>query len=216
MDDDGYPHCEALGVLEAALKPGVACASSVVLREDKPTHFVFPVAVLDRLGLPIIFGAPRKIERLDDLRKKAADGTYPFAYLFNGALVSVDAVRKIGNVDSEFFLFGDEVDYFFRLRKAGKAVSVLGAVHFHPNVSLRPLIDAKLYYYLKNTVILNKKYFNHVPVRNVLAVAAALGRTARRNGLLAAMSCLSGPKSPVFYRAILRGLRGRIGKDFAC
>jgi rhamnopyranosyl-N-acetylglucosaminyl-diphospho-decaprenol beta-1,3/1,4-galactofuranosyltransferase len=214
MDDDGYPHEEALATLELAMKPEVACASSVVLREDMPTRFVFPFALLNRRGFPVIFGAPRKLVSLDDLRKTAADGTYPFAYLFNGALIKLEAVRKIGNVNKEFYLSGEEVDYFFRLRSAGKVVSVLKAVQFHPDVSQRPFTEAKFYYYLKNTLVLNALHFNLVPIRNLLTVIAVLGRTAKRNGLLALMSYLSGPRAPIFYLAILRGLRGKIGKDF--
>jgi|SRR5579871_1276415 len=214
MDDDGYAHEEALATLEAAMKPEVACASSVVLREDMPTHFVFPFALLDRLGFPVICGMPRKLVTLDELRKTAVDGTYPFAYLFNGALINLEAVQKIGNVNREFYLSGEEVDYFFRLRSAGEVISILKAVQFHPDVSQRPFTHAKFYYYLRNTIVLNAWYFNFVPIRNLLAVIAVLGRTAKRNGLLAAMSYLSGPGAPIFYLAILRGLRGKIGKDF--
>ena len=157
MDDDGYPHTEALATLEVAMKPEVACASSVVLREDMPTHFVFPFALLDARGFPVIFGAPRKLVTLDELRKTAANGTYPFAYLFNGALINLEAVRKIGNVNKEFYLSGDEVDYLFRLRTAGQVISVLKAVQFHPDISQRPFTEAKFYYYLKNTIILDRK-----------------------------------------------------------
>jgi rhamnopyranosyl-N-acetylglucosaminyl-diphospho-decaprenol beta-1,3/1,4-galactofuranosyltransferase len=214
MDDDGYAHEEALATLEVAMKPEVACASSVVVREDMPTHFVFPFALLDKLGFPIIFGVPRKLVSLDELRKTAVDGTYPFAYLFNGALISLEAVRKIGNVNREFYLSGEEVDYLFRLRSAGKVISVLKALQFHPDVSQRPFTHAKFYYYLKNTLVLNAQYFNLAPIRNLLAVIGVLGRTAKRNGLLVAMSYLSGPRAPIFYLAILRGLRGKIGKDF--
>ena len=214
MDDDGYPHEEALATLEVAMKPEVACASSVILREDMPTHFVFPFALLDRRGFPVIFGGPRKLITLDELSKTAADGSYPFAYLFNGALISLEAVRKIGNVNKEFYLSGEEVDYLFRLRSAGRVISVLKAVQFHPDVSQRPITDAKFYYYLKNTIVLNALYFNSTSIRNLLAVIAVLGRTAKRNGMLAVVSYLCGSRSPIFYLAILRGLRGKIGKDF--
>jgi rhamnopyranosyl-N-acetylglucosaminyl-diphospho-decaprenol beta-1,3/1,4-galactofuranosyltransferase len=214
MDDDGYPHEEALATLEVVMKPEVACASSVVLREDMPTHFVFPFALLDRRGLPVIFGSPRKLATLAELRKMTDNGTYPFAYLFNGALISLDAVQKIGNVNREFYLSGEEVDYLFRLRSTGRVISVLKAVQFHPDVSQRPFTDAKFYYYLKNTLVLNARYFNLIPIRNLLAVIAVLGRTAQRNGLLTVMSYLSGPRAPIFYLAILRGLQGKIGKDF--
>jgi rhamnopyranosyl-N-acetylglucosaminyl-diphospho-decaprenol beta-1,3/1,4-galactofuranosyltransferase len=120
----------------------------------------------------------------------------------------------VGNVNRDFFIFGDEVDYFFRLRRAGKVFSVLDAVHFHPDVSQRPYTPAKVYYYIKNTLVLNARYFNMVWLRHGLAVAAVLARTASRNGLGAALSYVLGRKSPAFYTAIVRGLQGKVGKDF--
>ena len=214
MDDDGFPDPSALGALEAALTPGVACASSVVLREDQSTHFVFPFPVLDDAGLPVIFGRPRKLGTLVELRTVAPGGTYPFAHLFNGALVSVAAARQVGNVNRDFFIFGDEVDYFFRLRKAGKVISVMDASHFHPDVSQRPYTPAKVYYYVKNTLVLNARYFNAVWLRHFTTILAVLGRTASRNGVLTALSFLAGAKAPAFYLAIFRGLQGKVGKDF--
>lgn len=196
------------------MTPDVACASSVVLQEERPTHLVFPMPLLDKSDLPLIFGAPRKVDTLAELRTHARSSVYPFAHLFNGALVSVAAARKIGNVNQDFFVFGDEVDYFFRLRAAGRVISVLDAAQMHPNVSRRPYTRTKVYYYIKNTLILNGRYFNAAALRDVLTIAAALGRTAHRNGLGAAFSYLLGANAPVLYRAIARGLRGQIGRDF--
>ena len=214
MDDDGFPDIGALFELESALVPGVACASSVVLCEDRPTHFVFPFPVLDGAGLPIICGWPRKLKTVAELRAVAPGGTYTFAHFFNGALVSVVATQQVGNVNRDFFIFGDEVDYFFRLRKAGKVISVLDAAHFHPDVSQRPYTPAKVYYYVKNTLVLNTRYFNAVWLRHAMAVLVVLGRIACRNGMLAALSFLLGTNAPTFYSAIVRGLQGKVGKDF--
>jgi GT2 family glycosyltransferase len=214
MDDDGFPHEGALAALESAMAPDVACASCVVLQENRPTHFVFPMPILNDSGQPVIFGSPRKIESFEELRRIASEGVYPFAHLFNGALISIQAAHKIGNVNKDYFLSGEEVDYFCRLRLAGKVVSVLDAAQFHPDVSQRPFTPVKFYYYLKNTLILNALYFTTAPLRNLLAVAAVLARTAKRNGLMTALGYVFGSHSPVFYKAIARGLRGQIGKDF--
>lgn len=214
MDDDGFPDAGALAALETELVPGVVCASSVVVQEDAPSHFVFPFPVLDAAGLPVIWGQPRKLATLAELRTVAPDGTYPFAHFFNGALLSVAAARQVGNVNRDFFIFGDEVDYFFRLLKAGKVISVLDARHYHPDVSRRPYSPAKVYYYVKNTLVLNARYFNAVWLRHMLTIAAVLGRTASRNGVGSVLSLVLGRNAPVFYSAIARGLQGKIGKDF--
>ena len=214
MDDDGYPHDQALGLLEQALATGVACVSSVVLREDDRDRFVFPFPLLDKAGDPVLIAARRKVAGLAELRRVAGGPSYPYAHLFNGALVSLDAVRAIGNVDDRFFLMGDEVDFFMRMRRFGPVKSLLDAWHLHPDVSRRPLNEAKFYYYVKNTIILNNRYFDHNRLRGAMAVAAALGRTARRNSFGEALSYVIGKRAPLLWKAIARGRAGKVGKDF--
>lgn len=213
MDDDGYPASMALGELERALTPERAAVSSVVLCEDAPERFVFPFPVLGPRGLPVLLGRPRKLPTLAALAERAPEGTYPFAHFFNGALIATRAVRQVGNVEPAFFIFGDEVDYFFRLRTAGAVVSVLAAHHLHPDVSDRPYTPAKVYYYVKNTLILNRRYLDLAPLRDLLTLAAVLVRTARRNGLAEALSYVVGPRAPALARAVLRGWQGRVGRD---
>ena len=214
MDDDGFPDVGALLALESAIVPGVACAASVVLREDQPMHFVFPFPVLDDAGLPVIMGTTRKLYTLSDLRATAGGGTYPFAHLFNGSLVTLAAVREAGNVNQDYFIYGEEVDYFFRLRRVGLVLSVLNAAHYHPDVTRRPFSPTKVYYYIKNSIVLNSLYFNAVWVRHAMLLASVLVRLASRNGLGFVVSLLAGRQAPTFYKAITRGLRGKVGKDF--
>ena len=214
MDDDGYPNPTALEHLTDAWRDDIACISSVVLREDDPSRFVFPFPALDREGYPAVFAWPRKITKLEDLRRRAPEGTYPFAHLFNGALVAVSAIRKIGNVETGYFIFGDELDYLMRLRQVGALLSHVDAHHHHPDVAGRPLSDMKLYYYIRNTIILNKRYFNKPRLRNLLTVGVALARMAARNGFKTGLSFAVGRQSAVVRKAVQRGLRGQIGNDF--
>jgi GT2 family glycosyltransferase len=213
MDDDGYPAPQALGHLEEKLGPGVSCVSSVVLRENDPDRFVFPFPALDREGLPVLFARKRKIHTLTELRQVADGDTYPFAHLFNGALVSTATAREIGNVDPSFFLMGDEVDYFMRMRRTGAVLSDLRAHHLHPDVGSRPLDRAKFYYFIKNTIILNRRYFNRPALRNVMTVGVALARTAQRNSVREALSYVVGKRAPLLWKAVSRGLKGKIGND---
>jgi rhamnopyranosyl-N-acetylglucosaminyl-diphospho-decaprenol beta-1,3/1,4-galactofuranosyltransferase len=214
MDDDGFPDSGALARLEAALHGERVCAASIVVCEDDHERFVFPFPKLNRNRLPVVFGLPRKVHRRAGLEALAIGGVYPFAHLFNGALISVSAIRRIGNVEPGFFMFGDEVDFFCRLRRLGEVVSVLDALHYHPDVSMRPYSPAKVYYYVKNSLIIHKRYFDQVWLRNVLAVAVVLLRVARRNGPMTSLSYLVGRNAGAFRQAISRGLAGKIGKDF--
>lgn len=214
MDDDGFAAPDALDTLEKLLKPDTVCVSSVVVKEDDREAFVFPFPILDRDGLPVLFRYPRKLAYVADLVPHLSGGMYPFVHLFNGALIRLDAVREIGNINQDFFMFGDEVDYFFRLRSVGHVISTVNARHMHPDVTRRPYTAIKVYYYVKNSIILNQKYFNRPWLRHILVIIAVLVRTARRNGVRSMFSLLGGGQSFVFYRAIYRGLCGRIGKDF--
>jgi len=213
MDDDGYPDARALEVLERSFSAGTACLSSIVIDEQDHDLLVFPLPVLDRHGHPVLFGTRRKIRRVSDLSKGRA-AIYPFAHLFNGALVSLETVRRIGNVDDRFFLMGDEIDYLMRMRGDGLVASHLEALHYHPNVASRPWSDVKVYYYLKNTIILNKRYFSAPLVRDAAALVAAVSRVARRNSLGEGLSYVIGGKAPILWRAIARGLRGELAKDY--
>jgi len=215
MDDDGFPDAEALRHLEAGIEDGtVACAASIVLQEDDRGRFVFPFPVLGKDGLPVLFRWPRKVATLRQLSALSLDGRYPFAHLFNGALVSVAAIRAIGNVERDYFIFGEEVDYFFRLREVGTVLSILNARHYHPDVGRRPYTPIKVYYYVKNTLILNRRYMDNVVLRDVLTILAVVGRTFRRNGLWTALSYVLGGQSNTLYRAIQGGLTSRLGRDF--
>jgi GT2 family glycosyltransferase len=214
MDDDGYPEQEALNSLEQSLEPSFACVSSVVLCEDDHPTLVFPFPVLNKKGFPVLFARKRKINTLSQVAAVAKNGVYPFAHFFNGALISIEAIRNVGNVNRDFFMSGDEVDYFYRLRKYGAVYSVLTAHHYHPDVGNRPITPIKVYYYIKNTLILNELYFNQVYVRNLLSILAVLGRAVARNGLFGALTYIAGKNAPVFYSAIARGMLRRLGKDF--
>lgn len=214
MDDDGFPDKNALEKLVPQLNTDTACVSSIVVRENEPDKFVFPFPALKANQLPVLFSFRRKIPLLEDLHAHAKNGVYDFAHLFNGALISTRAVRSIGNVNTDYFIFGDEVDYFFRLRRYGPVRSILDAIHYHPDVTSRSYTPQKIYYYVKNTLILNRKYFDQVVLRNIAAVVIALWRTARRDSFGVALFYLVGGKNRILYRAILRGLTGVPSKDY--
>jgi rhamnopyranosyl-N-acetylglucosaminyl-diphospho-decaprenol beta-1,3/1,4-galactofuranosyltransferase len=214
MDDDGYPDTKALEVLQPNLVEGVACVSSVVLREDRPTDFVFPFPVLNKPLSLVTFASSRKIPTLSELRAHAPEGVYPFAHLFNGALISLNAIKQIGNVDREYYIYGDEVDYFYRLLRFGKILSVLDAYHFHPDVSKRPFNPSKVYYYVRNSIVLNARYFKRPWFRFGLLMILLLYRMFLRNGPGFVLSMLGGGHSRLYYRAVVHGLQGRMGKVF--
>ncbi len=214
MDDDGYPDVNALKILENSLSHGVSAVSSIVLNENDNNKFVFPFPILDKDNFPILFSFRRKVRRLDELKRISSGGSYPFAHFFNGALIPISSVNSIGTIDDRYFIVGEEVDYFNRLSSIGDVRSILSALHYHPDVSKRQWSRLKFFYFIKNTIILNHKIYNSPYVRDFLTVFIALTRVFLRNGPISFLSYVAGLNSHIFYGAIIKGLRGRIEKDF--
>jgi GT2 family glycosyltransferase len=208
MDDDGYPDHKALELLVARMNGETACVSSVVVKENKPEEFVFGIPVLNKLGNPVLLSTKRKFNSLSELPKGMMD--YPFAHLFNGALINLSLVGKIGNINKDYFLYGDEVDYFCRMRKVGKVYTLLSALHYHPDVSLRRIDKTRVYYFIRNTFILNKKYFDHQWSRNFFTVAVALARIYKRDGLSTSVSYVFGRNR----KYITDGIRDGVNQHF--
>ena len=214
MDDDGFPHKDALSHLEKEMQPNIVCASSIVLQENQTDRFVFDMPKLNQSKLPKIFSLPRKYSSINKLEEHCQDGVYEFAHLFNGALISIDAVRRIGNINTEYYIYGDEVDFFYRMREVGAVISVLSARHFHPDITNRPYNEMKIYYYIKNTLILYRKYLPWPHFYQFLGIGLILFRIAKKNSLKTSISLVFGSLAPIFYKAIYRGLRGRVAKDY--
>jgi rhamnopyranosyl-N-acetylglucosaminyl-diphospho-decaprenol beta-1,3/1,4-galactofuranosyltransferase len=214
MDDDGFPDSVALANLLEAYEPSVACISSIVVKEDDPGSFVFPFPVLNKEQLPLIFGAPRRILKVEHLRKLCAENSYPFAHLFNGALISVSSIRKIGNINKDFFIYGEEVDYFYRLRRVGEVKSLIIARHFHPDVSSRKYSLVKVYFYIKNSLIVNRLHKKNFLVHHFLSVGIIFKRIIIVNGWKFFFQLLFGKNRRVLFFALIRGLKMQIGKDY--
>lgn len=212
MDDDGFPSKDALKLLLERMTEKCVCLSSVVVNENDGSKFVFGMPRLNKKGNPVIFKFKRKHQRVTDIYP--AMTTYPFTHLFNGALISLEKVRHIGNVDTRYFMYGDELDYFYRMREIGDVLSVLAARHNHPDVSKRIIEKKRVYYYIRNTIILNNKYSDNSQIRNILTMGVALFRIMRRNGVLNCMTYILGRNAKYFYNAVKDGYCKNFSKRF--
>lgn len=211
MDDDGYPDINALKNLKENLHSTDSCISSCVLKEDSKTEFVFPVPKLNTFHNPILFAFKRKYLNIDEI-KRAGITDYNFAHLFNGSLILSESIKTIGNVNKDYFIMGDEVDYFYRLRKVGNVRTIFKAMHFHPDVSKRKYSDIKIYYLIKNTIINHNKYFDQKILRNISMIIILLLRVFKRNGKLYLFKLIFNKKL-LLLKATYLGFRGKLGTD---
>jgi len=212
MDDDGFPDKNALFSLLKNFKPQYSCLSSTVVQENNIKKFVFPMSLLLKNGEPRFLSFKRKEKYLDKIFIDKE--TYNYAHLFNGALIDKIAIKKIGNVNLNYFISGDELDYYYRLKSVGQVKTLKSALHYHPNVENRKFSEIWIYYYLKNTLIINKKYRNLVFLRNFATILRLLERVMTKNGLIFFFKFLFSKKIFIFFKAIKRGIEGKLEKDF--
>lgn len=212
MDDDGYPDKDSLTKLLENFNNDYACISSLVVSEDNPNRLVFSMPIMKNILSLLVFNI-YKTKNINFLRKYSKNKIYEFAHLFNGSLIKINTIRKIGNVEKNYFMYGDEVDYFYRLKKVGKVVTFLESFHFHPNVDKRKCSKFWIYYNLKNSIIINKKYRNFFIIRSFLTIILCLYRVTSRNGVLELINILVFNKYK-FYAAIINGFKNKIGNDF--
>ncbi len=208
MDDDGYPEFNSLEKLidAHALKKNLVCVSSVLLNEKNKNQLVFPLPILNKNGEPVIFKNKRKFYFLDELISQGFL-YYPYVQLFNGSLISVETLKNLGNVEKNYFIFGEEVDFFWRMKKFGDVETRLDAYHYHPRVDKRKYTNLKIYYYIKNSIINNYKHLSNVQLRNILSLVVILFRVYKRNSLNESISLLLGSKNKLFYKALFRGYK---------
>lgn len=206
MDDDGFPAHNSLELLCSKINKDISCISSAVIQEDSRNHFVFPLPKLNSKGFPTLWPIKRKHFNLSS-SWLSKNETYNFAHLFNGALISCAAIKKIGNVDMKFYMMGDEVDYFFRLKSVGKVLTLLQSHHFHPAVTSRPYSIDKIFYLIRNTLYLHNKYFDYPLLRNILVVPLIIFRSFRRNGARFIIKLLLN-RDLLIFQAIKDGIKG--------
>ena len=204
MDDDGYPEKNALQNLVIHLNSSNEniAVSSLVVKENKWAELVFPLPRLNRAGFPILFSTNRKFNNVNELNQVQI---YPYIHPFNGALINLFKCKEVGHIDTGYFMYGDETDYYYRLKKKGKVYTVLNALHYHPDVSKRKVEEKKVFYFIRNTIIVNHLYFDRPCLRDFFTVAVVLYRINKQDGLLSVLSYLVGKNRKYFYPAIKDG-----------
>lgn len=143
-DDDGRP--ESTEVLATLMD----CATRHCLDEVSPV--VCNLAEPDKLAFPLRRGIEWRRYRSELFNPKHPVEEQDFlpniASLFNGALISADAMARIGVPDYRLFIRGDEVEYHRRLSRSGlKFGTCLSAAYLHPDGSdeFKPILGGRMH-----------------------------------------------------------------------
>lgn len=135
-DDDGRPADSH--VLEELYR----VAEAHQLHEVSPA--VCNIADPGRLAFPLRQGLVWR-RRMDELEGEFLPG---IASLFNGALISAEAMEIIGVPDYRLFIRGDEVEYHRRLQSSGLAFgTALTTSYLHPDGSdeFKPILGGRMH-----------------------------------------------------------------------
>lgn len=143
-DDDGRPeNTEVLATLmECATRHYLDEVSPVVCNLAEPDKLAFPLrrGIEWRRYRSELFDPKHPVEEQDFLPNIAS--------LFNGALISADAMARIGVPDYRLFIRGDEVEYHRRLSRSGlKFGTCLSAAYLHPDGSdeFKPILGGRMH-----------------------------------------------------------------------
>jgi rhamnopyranosyl-N-acetylglucosaminyl-diphospho-decaprenol beta-1,3/1,4-galactofuranosyltransferase len=127
MDDDGVPEPDCLKVLLGHWDTdgGYDFWGPAVLAEQDPARLCFPIRLPGRATV---------VHRMSEVEAAARDGVIPDVVIpFNGVLVTRELVERIGTPREEFFIWGDDVEYLWRARRAGARTGTVVAARFlHP------------------------------------------------------------------------------------
>ena len=144
MDDDGQPEPDCL----STLLPHVGrydFLGPAVVADDDPRRLCFPIRIP---------GTARVVHDLGDVERAAKDGLLEEVVIpFNGVLLTRDLVSRIGLPREEFFIWGDDVEYLWRARRAGARVATVVPSRF-----LHPATDD-----LGTPMMFGRTTYNHSP-----------------------------------------------------
>lgn len=153
MDDDGYPKADALEILLQHETPHYSLLNCAVINKEDKKSFVWKTGnykMIDEVKDPVI-----------------KDIGHPF----NGTLIHRAIIEKVGTPNHRLFLWGDETEYYYRITKKYDipVYTVVKSIHYHPATAFSYKQDWdfstswKMYYYIRNRLVIHKAKFHIKP-----------------------------------------------------
>lgn len=122
MDDDGYAPDNCLEIIiNEAYKNNLKALNPLVVNKEDNTK--------------LSFGLTKSMKLTEETIQKANKNGLIFyrANPFNGTFLHKDIMEKCGYIKKEMFIWGDEKEYFMRIRKNGfEYATTCNAKYFHP------------------------------------------------------------------------------------
>lgn len=169
MDDDGFPEENNLNELWKIRNQNEIIASVCISDTDK-----------DTLSFPYNKIKNKKIEKYSELRSYFNNIINDWASPYNSLLIPKNVLLRYGLPNPNLFIWGDEVEYYFRLKKQGvNFITALNSIQFHPINKQKKIdyrghsyydgnIDWKAYCYFRNLAFISKDEFKFFGLRTLI------------------------------------------------
>jgi rhamnopyranosyl-N-acetylglucosaminyl-diphospho-decaprenol beta-1,3/1,4-galactofuranosyltransferase len=179
MDDDGRADVLALEeLIEIAYKKNFDATGCLNTEKEDDNELPSETHIPLNTGKILVTNSVSEFKRLADIEGLVWD----YVNMFNGVLFSRNAIEKIGYPKKEMVIWGDEVEYFNRIKKAKlKIATNINAHFYHPKNKWKPKsglfnrslftgdIDWKAYYFFRNRAFLSKNEFRFYNIKFVIA-----------------------------------------------
>jgi len=150
MDDDGYPHPDAL--------------KNLIGNEPDSHRALLNCAVLNKKDKKSFVWRTSTYKTIEEVKEKRIEG---IGHPFNGTLIHRSIVEKTGLPKTSLFLWGDETEYYYRItRKYHYPVyTIPSAIHYHPAAAFNLKTDWnhnqtwKIYFYIRNRLHIHNAKF---------------------------------------------------------
>ena len=151
MDDDGAPKEDALEQLLAVETNDLKLLNCAVINKDDKNSFVWNTG---------------GYKNLDEVQGNIIDG---IGHPFNGTFINRRIIERVGVPKAQFFLWGDETEYYYRIVKKNNipVCTVAGSIHYHPAATFSFKQDWdyksawKMYFYIRNRLHVHKAKFSN-------------------------------------------------------
>jgi GT2 family glycosyltransferase len=183
--------------------------SALVSRAESDARIAFVGArVVEAHGAPLDHGrvtfGPYLVARPSSLAAAAADTEWVSGCAL---LVRVAVLAPVGLLDEDFFLYGEDVEWCLRARRAGyRVVHEPAAVARHAGSATPAPIERRSYFLARNAILLTRKHGGPLTRLHTAASCAALPAASLARRLLRRE-----PLAPAawVWRGMWDGLRGQ-------
>ena len=91
------------------------------------------------------------------------------SFTFEGPLINISVINKIGYPRKDLFIFDDDIDYAMRIRRvANENLTLISSAKMVRKIPFRPCLHLnnwRTYYMIRNLFYINYKYGNNIGVR---------------------------------------------------